>query len=74
MRAIIQGNTIILPKEIIKKAHLPKNGECEVIADEKEIRITRPAPKPKYLLNLLRKPAKKIPIEKMIEMEVVEDG
>lgn len=58
MKVAIKNGVIILPREIINKIGFPKNGECEIEINEAEIRIKKPAPIPKQLINLLHHPIK----------------
>ena len=58
MRVSIKNGVIVLPQDLISKIGFPKNGECEIEINEAEIRIKKPAPIPKELINLLHHPIK----------------
>ena len=67
MEAVVKNGTIILPEEIIKEVNFPKNGKCEVEVIEKEIRILKPAPTPKALIELLKNPIT-LPIDEIVRV------
>ncbi len=67
MKVQIKNGAILLPKKIMKSIHLPENGECEVELKQEEIRIFRPAPTPKAMLELLKKPRHAVSIKDIIK-------
>lgn len=42
MEVAIKDGQIIIPEEVLKKAHLPKKGKCKLEIREREIRIFTP--------------------------------
>jgi len=75
MKAQIKNGAILLPKKIIERVHLPKNGECEVITENDEIIITQknPLPVPCDIINDIKNSKTVNSIDKMIDDELVED-
>ena len=77
MKAQIKNGAVILPKKIIKSSHLPENGECEIIAENEEIKILKSKTNKKKsrfrIVEDLAKPPVKMSITKMIKNELVDE-
>ena len=77
MKAQIKNRVIMLPKKIIKNAHIPENGECEIIAEKDEIKILKSKTnkkKSRYrIVEDLTKPPVKMSINEMIKNELVNE-
>lgn len=73
MEAVIKNGAIILPKKLMREIKLPRNGKCEVIVDEKEIKITRDNFTPYDIINDIKNSAVTCSIDKMPQDELIED-
>lgn len=73
MKVLIEDGKICVPKEIIKKANLPENGECEVEVSNSELRIFSPQNFSLKLEEMLYSKPLIGSIEEMVEEEVIED-
>lgn len=72
MKASIENGKITIPKEVIYKANLPLNGECEVEVVGTEIKITPFVAHPEKMIKILRESQVVAPIDEMVRNEVVD--
>lgn len=72
MKARIQGNTIILPRGIIRSVNLPQNGECEVKKEKDGIKIKKLASKAENIIAFLKSNRKSISIDEVISISIPE--
>lgn len=79
MKALIKNYTIMLPKKVIKSAHVPENGECEVTTAKNTIKLSKykeaknRIPVPHDIIDDIKSSNVICSIEKMASNEIVED-
>ncbi len=77
MEAVIRNGAVVLPKRIMKLAHLPKKGKCEVTVDNEEVKIIKKTYKTNIshykILEDLKKPPKRMSINEMAMNEIVDE-
>lgn len=73
MKVLIEDGKVCIPKEIIKKANLPENGECEVEVSKDGLKILRSQGIPSGMIKILQEPPVERSIVDMMKDEVVED-
>jgi len=75
MKVLIKNGVIILPQDIINKMGLPKNGECEIIPKQNEIKILikKSLPIPYDIINDIKQSKIARSVKEMVKDELVQD-
>src|SRR5487761_563306 len=68
------GRKLYLPKELVEKAQLPENGDCEAILVGDEVRIRRQSEKELDMSKMLKEKPVTASIDHMARAQEVEDA
>jgi len=69
MKVKIIGRKIYLPKELVEKASLPENGECEAILVGDEVMLRKENKERPSVVDLLRQKPITAPIDQIVRAQ-----